>query len=135
MLNIMKEKEYGVLFVAKAEGLDYEKLENDLIHFNNCLKELHYADDIKVTASFYSNKSIVITLNTKDKRFSIDLMNFVVKDDMFYRYKVLALNIFNELLAVLKLYPKFDVAGYESVNHDTETDHIYYCLKTLKYFI
>jgi hypothetical protein len=24
MLNIMKEKEYGVLFVAKAEGLDYE---------------------------------------------------------------------------------------------------------------
>jgi hypothetical protein len=37
-------------------------------------------------------------------------MNFVIKDDMFYRYKVLALNIFNELLAVLKLYPKFDIA-------------------------
>lgn len=135
-IDIQKSKNYGLLAHVRSSGLDVEKYEEILMHFNSCLDELQYPDNIKLRTEFWSEKSIVIVIETEDKKYSIDLVNFVkTRDNLFSNYTVSVTNSLNDLLAIMELTSRFDPAGYESVRHDKKTDHVYYCLKALKYFI
>lgn len=135
IIDIPKLKEYGVLAVAKNDGLDLEK---EFYHMNDCLNELHYPElvkDLKIRFDYYSKENIVMVLMSERGIFSIDLMNYVIKElgKIYPSYKVVCETVLQDYLGSLILAQRVDFDGYETVHHDE--DDIFYCLKGLLNFI